>query len=99
MATTQTLTEISPLPADGILHKDAKMQAPNEIDQPSANGLVHKPVESQTSIEHDPPLFAQSLISPEVSANLQELGYSIRPLRRSDYNTGKIQLPIGRGFE
>jgi glucosamine-phosphate N-acetyltransferase len=35
----------------------------------------------------DPPLFPPSLISPEVSSSLPE-GYTMRPLRRSDYHGG-----------
>lgn len=41
----------------------------------------------------DAPLFSQSLISPEVQADLPN-GYSIRPLRRSDYQGGMISLPL-----
>ncbi|KIW71305.1 hypothetical protein PV04_03486 [Phialophora macrospora] len=37
--------------------------------------------------ENDPPLFSPSLISEEVAARLPE-GYTIRPLRRSDYYGG-----------
>ncbi|EXJ80308.1 hypothetical protein A1O1_08450 [Capronia coronata CBS 617.96] len=36
---------------------------------------------------NDPPLFSPALISDEVSASLPE-GYTIRPLRRSDYYGG-----------
>jgi len=36
----------------------------------------------------DPPLFSPDLISPAVQASLPE-GYSMRPLRRSDYHGGK----------
>lgn len=35
-------------------------------------------------------LFAESLISPEVAASLPE-GYSIRPLRLSDYDKGFLK--------
>lgn len=37
--------------------------------------------------DEETPLFSQSLISPEVAALLPE-GYSMRPLRRSDYHKG-----------
>jgi len=40
-------------------------------------------------VSEDPPLFSTSLISPEVSESLPE-GYTIRPLRRSDYYTGRV---------
>jgi glucosamine-phosphate N-acetyltransferase len=40
----------------------------------------------------DTPLFSSSLISAEVSSQLPE-GYSIRPLRKSDYNGGKNISP------
>lgn len=38
-------------------------------------------------VEEDPPLFSLSLISPEVLSILPQ-GYTMRPLRRSDYNGG-----------
>jgi hypothetical protein len=43
---------------------------------------------STNSAETESLLFSPHLISPEVAASLPE-GYTIRPLRRSDYNGGK----------
>ncbi|KAL4944099.1 hypothetical protein BDV06DRAFT_116594 [Aspergillus oleicola] len=39
----------------------------------------------------DTPLFSESLISPSVSSQLPE-GYTIRPMRRSDYNKGYLDV-------
>lgn len=70
----------------------AEFQTPTEASQLSTNGVVQKGAEAQispvTNGTHDPDLFSDSLISPAVKANLQEVGYTIRPLRRSDYGTG-----------
>ncbi|EXJ62856.1 glucosamine-phosphate N-acetyltransferase [Cladophialophora yegresii CBS 114405] len=55
--------------------------APLLADEPKQNG---KPAFND---ENDPPLFSPSLISEEVAARLPE-GYTIRPLRRSDYYGG-----------
>jgi glucosamine-phosphate N-acetyltransferase len=44
-----------------------------------------------TPIENDGPLFPSTLISPEVIALLPE-DYTIRPLRRSDYNRGYLDV-------
>ncbi|KAK4945150.1 Glucosamine-phosphate N-acetyltransferase-like protein [Elasticomyces elasticus] len=43
--------------------------------------------DSTTTDADDQPLFSNSLISPEVSSSLPE-GYTVRPLRRSDYKNG-----------
>lgn len=42
-------------------------------------------------VENDGPLFPSSLISPEVIA-LLPTDYTIRPLRRSDYNRGYLDV-------
>jgi glucosamine-phosphate N-acetyltransferase len=39
----------------------------------------------------EPPLFSTTLISPTVSASLPE-GYKLRPLARSDYNKGYLDV-------
>jgi glucosamine-phosphate N-acetyltransferase len=44
-----------------------------------------------TSVETDGPLFPSTLISPEVIAALPE-DYTIRPLRRSDYSRGYLDV-------
>lgn len=41
--------------------------------------------------EADKPLFSPSLISPDVAASLPE-NYTIRPLRRSDFDTGYLDV-------
>ena len=46
-----------------------------------------------TEEEDDTPLFSSDLISPQVTALLPE-GYSMRPLRRSDYQKGTLPTPI-----
>lgn len=65
----------------------AELQTPTEASQLSTNGVVSKGAETQVHAD-DVDLFSPSLISPAVKASLQEVGYTIRPLRRSDYNTG-----------
>lgn len=69
----------------------AELQTPTEVSQLSTNGVVSKGAESQIQVD-DADLFSASLISPAVKASLQEVGYTIRPLRRSDYNTGTDSL-------
>lgn len=44
-----------------------------------------------TSLDDNTPLFTPSLISPTVSSQLPE-GYHVRPLRRSDYNVGFLDV-------
>lgn len=65
----------------------ADFQTPTEASQLSTNGVVQKGAETQISAD-DADLFSSTLISPTVKASLQEVGYTIRPLRRSDYNKG-----------
>lgn len=65
----------------------AELQTPTEASQVSTNGVVSEGAETQVQAD-DVDLFSPSLISPAVKASLQEVGYTIRPLRRSDYNTG-----------
>lgn len=66
----------------------ADFQTPTEVSQFSTNGDIQKGAESQVHNTNDPELFSAHLISPSVKESLQEVGYSIRPLRRSDYSTG-----------
>lgn len=51
----------------------------------------HAPMQNNGAMQidgvEDPPLFSPSLISPEVSSSLPD-GYTMRPLRRSDYHGG-----------
>ncbi|KAL2002236.1 hypothetical protein VTN02DRAFT_383 [Thermoascus thermophilus] len=54
------------------------------------DSLSSAPVPS-TSATDEKPLFSPSLISPTVIAALPE-GYSIRPLRRSDYHNGYLDV-------
>ncbi|KIW75806.1 hypothetical protein Z517_10550 [Fonsecaea pedrosoi CBS 271.37] len=56
--------------------------APTAVD-----GLIQNGKPANVRDEDDPPLFSQSLISEQVMSQLPE-GYSIRPLRRSDYYGG-----------
>lgn len=67
----------------------AELQTPTEGSQMSTNGVVSKGAEMQT-VGDNADLFSESLISPAVKASLQEVGYTIRPLRRSDYSTGMV---------
>ena len=54
------------------------------------HALLQKNVSSQVEMNGatDPPLFSPELISPEVSSSLPD-GYTMRPLRKSDYEGGK----------
>lgn len=71
----------------------AELQTPTEVSQISTNGQIQKGAEEQLAPvangTTDADLFSDSLISPAVKASLQEVGYTIRPLRRSDYRTGE----------
>lgn len=71
----------------------------NRTTTPTINGTRATPTalptpapaaasEEREDYDDDPPLFSPALISDEVRRNLPE-GYSIRPLRRSDYYGGK----------
>lgn len=71
----------------------ADFQTPTEASALTSNGDLQSGAESQVSLSsnkgNDVELFSGELISPQVSASLQEVGYTIRPLRRSDYDTGE----------
>lgn len=67
--------------SNGIYQKSASGQS-NEVEtQPQ-----HKEV-----VEEEEPLFSPSLISAEIQSVLPE-GYSARPLRRSDYHLGYLDV-------
>jgi len=67
----------------------ADFQTPTEASQMTTNGVVSEGAETQVlDTGNDADLFSASLISPAVQASLEEVGYTIRPLRRSDYSTG-----------
>ena len=78
----------APTKSTTTVHASAPVQTttgePNGTNDASVNGTNGtSPSESDDEV----PLFSPSLISPEVSALLPE-GYTMRPLRRSDYNRG-----------
>jgi glucosamine-phosphate N-acetyltransferase len=58
---------------------------PTVSEKPTMNST------DSSTIENDGPLFPSTLISPEVIAELPE-NYTIRPLRRSDYNRGYLDV-------
>ena len=70
----------------------AEFQTPTEASAistvPVKDAQVQVTTETNGTLVDETPLFSQVLISAEVSAALPE-GYSIRPLRKSDYHTGK----------
>jgi len=72
----------------------AELQTPTEASQISTNGVVSQGAEVEAQADHAD-LFSESLISPAVKANLQEVGYTIRPLRRTDYSAGRVSPTIG----
>ena len=60
--------------------------------------LMQTNVATQTDGVDDPSLFPSSLISPEVSSSLP-VGYTMRPLRRSDYYGGAVTSHSFSGFD
>ena len=84
MGDVQTPTAVLPLTTS---NEPMTLDTTSQIHTPAAvNGTS-----SSSEEDNDPPLFSQSLISPEVAAILPE-GYTIRPLRRSDFHNGKLPL-------
>lgn len=74
----------------------AETQTPTEASTLTSNGDLQNGAESQlltsSTPNSDVELFSEGLISPQVSASLQEVGYTIRPLRKSDYATGVLEI-------
>ena len=70
----------------------ADLQTPTEVsvmsNSPVKDAEVQVSAETNGVFADENPLFSPILISAEVSAALPE-GYSMRPLRRSDYYNGK----------
>ena len=70
----------------------ADLQTPTEASAlssvPVKDAEVQVPTETNGTLADEPPLFPPILISAEVSAALPE-GYSMRPLRKSDYYNGE----------
>lgn len=58
----------------------------NNSTHKTSNGTIQKP-----QLEEEEPLFSPSLISSEIQAILPE-GYSARPLRRSDFHLGYLDV-------
>lgn len=81
MADTQTPTEASLLSNSANI--ESEQNAAARIDT-NDNGV------------DEPPLFSPSLISPDVSSILPD-GYTMRPLRRSDYDGGMQSVVIRTG--
>jgi hypothetical protein len=78
MADSQTPTEAA------LLSTSPPSTTFDASSQINVNGLQPNGSESEEDVK---PLFDPSFISAEVSAQLPE-GYSIRPLRRTDYHIG-----------
>lgn len=76
---TSTVPEPAPI--------QATTGEPNGTNNVSLNGTTDN--SEPLSVDDDTALFSSSLISPEVAALLPE-GYTMRPLRRSDYNRGTL---------
>jgi glucosamine-phosphate N-acetyltransferase len=70
----------------------AELQTPTETSAlstiPVKDAQVQVMPETNGTLTDEPPLFSPAFISLEVTAVLPE-GYSIRPLRKSDYHNGK----------
>ncbi|EEH43300.1 glucosamine 6-phosphate N-acetyltransferase [Paracoccidioides brasiliensis Pb18] len=62
----------------------------HNLSPPPSHSLLLNPA-SSNSIEDDTPLFCPTYISPSVQAQLPE-NYTIRPLRRSDYTSGYLDV-------
>lgn len=58
---------------------------------PVTNGVKHENESDSQPNHDDQPLFSTDLVSPEVAAQLPE-GYTIRPLRCSDYHKGYLEV-------
>lgn len=75
----------------------ADFQTPTEVSAmetlPVKDAEVQVSTEMNGALADETPLFSPILISAEVSAALPE-GYSMRPLRRSDYYNGKHHRSI-----
>ena len=63
----------------------------------TSNVPMQNHVATQTGGIADLPLFPPDLISPEVLSSLPD-GYTMRPLRRSDYDGGAAAYPSFSGF-
>lgn len=61
------------------------------ITPPTTTAPVPKSIDTPPLDENDTPLFSPSLISPDVLAVLPS-DYTIRPLRRSDYQRGYLDV-------
>ncbi|KAJ9654206.1 Glucosamine-phosphate N-acetyltransferase-like protein [Neophaeococcomyces mojaviensis] len=69
----------------------AEVAKSTEASQTTTNGVLQNGVGTHVSAAGDDvDLFSAALISPAVKASLREVGYTIRPLRRSDYSTGYL---------
>jgi hypothetical protein len=71
----------------------AELQTPTEASAlssvPMKDAQVQVIPETNGTLADETPLFSPAFISAEVAAALPE-GYSIRPLRRSDYHNGQL---------
>ncbi len=84
MAENQTPTEASLLstsPPTAVTEAASQVADVLGLNGVHANGAVKE--------EDEQPLFSPTFISAEVSSALPE-GYSVRPLRRTDYHKGEV---------
>jgi hypothetical protein len=78
-----------------ITRRDWRENNMNDISTPTTAIPISNaktPTESNTAAHptvNDKPMFSPSLISADVTSQLPE-GYSMRPLRRTDYNDGPL---------
>lgn len=70
----------------------AELQTPTEAStmstMPMKDAQVQVSPETNGTLTDETPLFSSALISSEVAAALPQ-GYSVRPLRKSDYHNGE----------
>lgn len=75
----------------------AELQTPTEAATMSTSPMkdAQLPAKSEINgtLSEETPLFSPSLLSPQITAALPE-GYSVRPLRKSDYHHGEKLLPL-----
>lgn len=80
-----------------LLHPEERLDGMENHNRQhnTSNGTSQKPTHFAHAITNDrdveEPLFAHSLISPEILSVLPE-GYLARPLRRSDYHLGYLDV-------
>jgi hypothetical protein len=75
-------------PPDRICNMNDTQTPTTAMPLITSNDSMPSNAATQTDEVEDPPLFPPHLISPDVTSSLPH-GYTMRPLRRSDYHGGR----------